>query len=279
MAAPPSKRYRERSGDSFSSVDSIGPDGVFPSESSDNETEHCFFPSEDSNQTVTLEIDEPLSDSSLSETQAEMNVGKELTRIGKTLVSPCCDNLCLRHLTAMDVIACQTEINQYKNKTDRKRCLFAKLTNGSSETSKGMITTRYFVAGKEICAAAWCKVYSVSYRTLRRMKQKIILGEEMEHGNLGKKRRNTKTEAAIAWMDRYFNLIGDKMPDKDQIHLPCWENQKDIYHRYCNDFKSRGSMEEDLLGISLFYKVWIDHFSNVIIPEVSKIVVHLLLGS
>ena len=55
------------------------------------------------------------------------------------------------------------------------------------------------------------------------MEQNLIFAEGMEHGNLGKKRRNTKTEAAITWMDRYFNLIGDKMPDENQIHLPCWE--------------------------------------------------------
>lgn len=72
----------------------------------------------------------------------------------------------------------------------------------------------------------------------------------MKHGNAGKKRLNTKTDAAIVWMDRYFNLIGGKMPDKDQIHLPCWENQKDIYHRYCSDLKARGSMGKELLGIS-----------------------------
>ena len=91
-----------------------------------------------------------------------------------------------------------------------------------------MIATRYFVAGKDFCATAWCKVFSKSYRTLQKMEQKITFAEKVEHGNLDKKRRSTKTEAAIACMDRYFNLIGDKMPDKVQFHLPCWENQKDI---------------------------------------------------
>lgn len=36
-------------------------------------------------------------------------------------------------------------------------------------------------------------------------------------------------------MERYFDLVGDEMPDKDQIHLPCWKNQEDIYCRYCTD--------------------------------------------
>ena len=74
----------------------------------------------------------------------------------------------------------------------------------------------------------------------------------LEHRNSGKKRQNTKTEAAEAWMDRYFNLIGDRMPDKNQIHLPCWETQKDVYNRYCSDMMLRGSLQEGFLGISMF---------------------------
>ena len=270
MAAPPTKRFCEEITDGCSSENSVGPDGIFPS---DSEEEHCFFPSEDSNQIIALEtstIEEPLSDTSLDNlevTQIENSLSDELTKIGNILVSSCCDKFCLRHLTAMDVIACQSEMN-FKGKTDQRKYLFSKLMDGSSQTSQGVISTRHFVAGKEICPAAWCKVFCISYRTLRRMEQKIPLAEGVEHGNCGKKRKNTKTEAALAWMDRYFNLVGDKMPDSNQIHLPCWENQKDIHYRYCCDLKARGSMEEDLLGISMFYKVWTDNFSNVVIPEV-----------
>ena len=85
MAAPPTKRFCKRSADSCSSENSIGPDEVLPS---DSEEEHCFFPSEDSNQTIALEtstFDERLSDSSLGDlevTQTEKSVGEELTRIG-----------------------------------------------------------------------------------------------------------------------------------------------------------------------------------------------------
>jgi len=29
----------------------------------------------------------------------------------------------------------------------------------------------------------------------------------------GKRRQNTKTEAAVAWMERYFDLIQDNVPN------------------------------------------------------------------
>ena len=38
-------------------------------------------------------------------------------------------------------------------------------------------------------------------------------------GNKGKTRPALKTEDAHAWMERYFNLLGDHMPHIDQIHL------------------------------------------------------------
>ena len=287
MADPPSKRCCFRNTDSYSEdyhEDSVGPDGVFPSETdgSDNDDEHYFFPSEDSlKQTIVSAYandihasDSSVSDNEVVNTDTEVvntrtEVGEELTKIGNILISPCCDKFCLRHLTAMDVIDCKSEMAHCETAADRKKWLFSKLADNSSESSKGMALTKYFVAGKEICTSAWCHVFSVSRCTLQRMQQRLTDVDRMEHGNAGKKRQNTKTEAAIAWMERYFNLIGDKMPDKDQIHLPCWENQKDIYYRYRTDLEQRGNQGE-ILGISMFYKVWGDSFSKVVIPEVSK---------
>lgn len=275
MAGPSRKRYREDSfaSDNEFSEDSVGPDGIFPSESEsdeDDDTRECFFPSEESNQANMDSHTINLSDSSLS--QQEMpeteEIGEEMVHIGEILVSTCCENFCLRRLTAMDVIASKAEQSQCQNRSERSNWLFTKLRENSSETNKGDLQTRYFVAGKEICSSAWCKLFSVSHRTLQRMQSKLTFEDGIQHGNSGKKRLNTKTEAAVAWMERYFNLIGDKMPDKDQIHLPCWETQKDIYHRYSSDVQKRG---EEILGISMFYKIWTEKFSNVVIPEVSEI--------
>lgn len=63
----------------------------------------------------------------------------------------------------------------------------------------------------------------------------------LPHGNLGKKRSSIRVEEAKTWMDRYFNLIGDKLPDKNQIHLPSWDKQKNIYERYKDDMLEKGT--------------------------------------
>ena len=218
MAEPASKRWCFVNMDSFNDDDcekqSVGPDGVFPSEGdadSDDDGERCFFPSEDLlnprlNQSVVADAvsNDDHSDYSVSDNEAavnsDMDLGEELTKIGNILISTCCDKFCLRHLTAMDVIDCKREMAHCKTSTDRKKWLLAKLADNSSESSKRVLQTRYYVAGKEICSSAWCHIFSVTRCTLQRMQQRIIDADRdgMEHGNVGKKRQNTKTEGAIA---------------------------------------------------------------------------------
>ena len=76
--------------------------------------------------------------------------------------------------------------------------------------------------------------------------------------------------AKFGWK-RYFNLIGDKIPDKNQIHLPSWDKQKDIYLRYTNDMHAKGISEDQLVVLSTFYRMWKDDFPNVHIPAVSNL--------
>ena len=187
MAVPAGKRYRE---DSFASDNEFSEDsvGIFPSENEsddDDDTRECFFPSEESNQANMDSHTINLSDSSLS--QQEMpeteEIGEEMVRIGKILVSTCCENFCLRRLTAMDVIASKAEQSQCKNRSECTDWLFTKLRENSSETNKGDLQTRYFVAGKEICSSAWCKLFSVSHRTLQRMQSKLTFEDGIQHGN------------------------------------------------------------------------------------------------
>lgn len=295
MASPRSKRHRLEDSDSDDLVilpsddeddvdcTDLGKDYFYPSEESNLLTEQdiiarriddvetisdtCYFsssadPSEDQ---LSIEAaDESCNSLDLTLTSAET---KELENIGKLLVGICCDKACLRHLTATDVITCRTDILEL-NQNERKKYLFAKLRDNTNNQT-GKMEAKFFIAGKEVCSNAWSKIYSVSKRTLSRITKDISLGEnQIAHGNQGKKRLNTKKESVAAWMERYFNLIGDKMPDSNQIHLPSWETQKDIHARYCQDMERRGIEREEIAGISIFYKIWTEQFSNVLIPEV-----------
>ena len=68
------------------------------------------------------------------------------------------------------------------------------------------------------------------------------------------------------------------MPHNPQIHLPSWETQKDVYTRYAEDMKLQQLQPSDILSLSMFYKVWKDEFSHVVIPEVSFTVIHIIFN-
>ena len=55
------------------------------------------------------------------------------------------------------------------------------------------------------------------------------------------------------------------MPHNSQIHLPSWETQKDVHVRYTEDMNKPPS---EIVSLSMFYKIWSDSFSNVVMPEV-----------
>ena len=152
----------------------------------------------------------------------------------------------------------------------QKQWLLDTINEHGHEILLGEKRINFQIAGLSVCQAAFCQVYGISKKRIKRVCQLVSAGQRIvEHGNKGKRKNNTKSELAVAWMDRYFHLIGDNMPQKKQIHLPSWETQKDIYHRYCEDMKRQGGTAADILCLSLFYKVWKTDFSMVVIPDLS----------
>lgn len=193
----------------------------------------------------------------------------ERERAAIVLVARCCEKDCLLHLTAHDVIMTRRKLSSLRS-IEQRQWLMDRLVENSHEVEKGKLETKYIVAGQEVCQLAWCKVTQISSKRVSSALKSASLGQVIaEHGNKGKKRMNTKSENAKAWMQRYFDLIGDRMPHKSQIHLPSWETQKDVYTRYVEDMTRQNIASTEIVCLSMFYKLWNDDFSHVVIPEVS----------
>lgn len=60
------------------------------------------------------------------------------------------------------------------------------------------------------------------------------------------------------------------MPHKDQIQLPSWEMQKDVYIRYTEDMALHSKSKTDVVFLSMFYKIWNTQFLKVVIPKVRQ---------
>ena len=236
--------------------------------SSDSESDPVFLPDtyESADGESTGEIF--ISDNEHTQVATTMPAENDLEEIASLLISNCCDRKCMHFLTVHDVLSARDKVNSL-NSNALRQWTIDRLNENSHEDASGKIRTKYLVAGNEVCQKAWCNVHEISPARLARLRKSVIKGQkEFEHGNKGKKRSTTTTEGAKAWMARYFHLVGDKMPHKNQIHLPSWELRKDIYMRYRSDMELQQIPESEMVALSSFYRIWADEFPDVVIPEV-----------
>lgn len=75
-----------------------------------------------------------------------------------------------------------------------------------------------------------------------------------------------KTNTSRAWMVYYFNGYGEKMPMKNQIHLPSYLTKQKLFDRMKEDLDKK---DDVYLSYSRFCRLWKSEFSNVIIPPVN----------
>ena len=192
---------------------------IFPS-LMHNTTDEAMFPS-DHEQSDELP--------STSESAVPVNI------IGQILTSSCCPKECLAYLSVKDVTNLRERFLG-RSQTEQRQWLLDRLldcSRGSGTASGSGKESKYLVAGREVCLLAWCRVLGISCRRVQRLMPSVQRCEcIVEHGNKGRRRVCDRTEDARAWMERYFHLIGDKMPHNGQVHLPSWDTQKNVYERY-----------------------------------------------
>lgn len=121
------------------------------------------------------------------------------------------------------------------------------------------------ISGKVVCLPVWLttlgisKSYYYGVRQLFLQGCKRIVSHTHRHPTL-------KTNEAIAWLDNFITLMGDKMPDRGTIHLPSCFSKLSVYQRLVHEFKERGKMQ--VISQSQFFEVWKTHFHHVTIPKV-----------
>ena len=161
----------------------------------------------------------------------------ELEQISQLLIGSCCSKYCVRQITVNDILLCRKKFGAM-SVAEQRQWLADKIFENSDKSTQ---ETKYIIAGKETCKLSFCQVYGFPPKRLSRIKKAVSAGQvTIEHGNKGNPKTTTRGIEAKTWMKRYFELIGDKMPDKDQIHLPSWDTQKAVYQRY-RDMMKMGS--------------------------------------
>ena len=125
--------------------------------------------------------------------------------------------------------------------------------------------TPLLICGKSVCQPLWLSTLGISQshfysvRTLFLQGHKQILSQPQCTPTV-------RTNEAVAWMDNFVSLMGDKMPDRATIHLPSCLSKLSVYHRMASDLKQRGRSK--VVCQSQFFEIWKTHFHHVTIPKV-----------
>ena len=127
----------------------------------------------------------------------------------------------------------------------------------------------YILAGRTVCLNIWLRVLAISVSRYYRLRSDFLEnGGGISQLQVAKRSRSLspKTMKAVAWMEHYFNRIGDKRPDKDGIYLPTCLTEKKIYEIMVDEL-FQGD-ESKSVCLSQFNKLFRAEFKNVTIPKV-----------
>lgn len=186
--------------------------------------------------------------------------------ISRLLEEPCCRKGCLKYLSPAEV--CQAR-HHFSSKTpeEQRQYLLDCETVSSVDSAQPQI---FALFGKGLCKKGFALVLDCSTKRLDRVAALLREGvAKVSHRNVGQLRQTTKTTDAIAWMNSYFQMIGEHMPDCDRIHLPSFLTKRDVYERMVAELRENGLDEKEIISLSQFYSVWESQFASVLIPEVS----------
>ena len=119
-------------------------------------------------------------------------------------------------------------------------------------------STRWHLQGIDVCKSCWMKATTVSSYKLKH----CIRSTHLSSGTL---RQNGRMSTIIAWLSNYFNDTCEKMPTRNEFHLPCFILWKDILNEL-----NRYLVKENRKQITMFY------FTKVSIPYLTTLYIYKL---
>lgn len=184
----------------------------------------------------------------------------------EVLTSNGCSEKCAteKHcLTSADIIAYHDHFAAMERPNRKQWLLTYFCMNSSTDCPEN---TTYFIGGKPVCMQLWASVLGVSISYVYKVRALYLDGHKrlVSHND---RSRSTKTMEAVAWMENFFNLNGDRMPDRAVVHLPSSMSKLDVYHCFRSEQKEKRA-KKDVASRTTFLNTWKSDFSHVTIPKV-----------
>ena len=123
------------------------------------------------------------------------------------------------------------------------------------------------IQGRTVCFNLWLQILSLSVPRYYRLRNEYLQNGGINYLSMHHRpQHQKKTMEAIAWMNEYFQRIGDKRPDNDGIYLPTCLTEKKIYEIMIDELCCE---ESQCISYSKFCLLFHNDFKNVSIPKVN----------
>ena len=157
------------------------------------------------------------------------------------LEEPCCQQGCPKYLSPAEARQARQHFTSKTAEEQRQYLLDCASVSTLTTSSGTPKLTSFTLFGKNVCKKAFALVLDCSTRRLDRVASLFREGvTKISHRNAGQLRQTSKTADAISWMDSYFRMIGEHLPDCDRIHLPSFLTKRDVYERMVAELRENG---------------------------------------
>ena len=176
----------------------------------------------------------------------------------------------VHELTAYDILRCHSYFDNKPHHEQNEWILqyFATHCPCNINGENDVKNNTYILQGKTVCIKVWLEVLSISSSRFYCLRHDFKEYGDTSNAVIKMQRKlSSKTMEAVAWMNSYFRLVGDKRPDKaDAIYLPTCLTEKRIYDILVD--KLYHGDNSKAICFSQFNKVFRNQFKNVSIPKV-----------
>ena len=224
---------------------------------------------------IQLDVSLPSTDDSFQPSSLSRSTQPEQTSESSSagvsiLGSNCCHVRCLASFNLLEIEGFQTSFKN-RTRTDQQQFILDAIAVAVSKDriKESNIFQHYLtLSGKQVCIAAFSRILGISRKRFDKVKELYSQGVTCATVRCYDRRKSTKYSTAVAWMDRYFDRIGDKMPHVEQIQLPHFLSKKTVYELMVQHLQDEGICREDIVSSSHFYSIWKENFHNCVIPKV-----------
>lgn len=190
----------------------------------------------------------------------------DTSSICSLLESECCKERCFAKLTLLEA---ENARERFKSKSTTQQNQFLLDSCAITSSACAQVSPKsLMLEGKSVCHSAFVTLLGVSSRRYKRIFSQSRSGVVQITRKPSTRGSSMKSTEALAWMNAYFDLIGEKMPHKNQIHLPHFLTKGDVYDIMKRELKDEGLTQ--VISSSHFYRLWNHQFKNVVIPAVSN---------